>query len=42
VGYAYDIATGSDFSRMSSGSHELMLGYRVPKKKIRTINPRYF
>lgn len=42
VGYAYDIGIGSEFSMMSSGSHELMLGYRVPKKKIRTINPRYF
>jgi type IX secretion system PorP/SprF family membrane protein len=42
VGYAYDIPFGSEFSRMSNGSHEMMVNYTVPRKKIRTINPRYF
>jgi type IX secretion system PorP/SprF family membrane protein len=41
-GYAYDHPFGADFARLSNGSHEIMLNYRVPKKKIRTINPRFF
>ena len=41
-GYAYDHPYGGDFARLSNGSHEMMLNYRVPKKKIRTINPRFF
>lgn len=42
LGYAYDFGYGSEFSRLSSGSHEFMVNYRVPKKNIRTINPRFF
>lgn len=42
IGYAYDIPYGSEISRLSNGSHEMMVNYRVPRKKIRTINPRYF
>lgn len=42
VGYAYDLGYGSEFSRLSNGSHEMMVSYRVPKKNIRTINPRFF
>jgi type IX secretion system PorP/SprF family membrane protein len=41
-GYAYDIPYGNEISRLSNGSHEIMVNYRVPKKKIRTINPRFF
>lgn len=41
-GYAYDIPFGSEFSRLSNGSHEILVNYRVPRKKIRTINPRFF
>jgi type IX secretion system PorP/SprF family membrane protein len=42
VGYAYDIPFGNELSSMSHGSHEVMLNYSVPLKKIRTINPRFF
>ena len=42
LGYAYDIPYGSEVSAMSSGSHEIMVNYRVPKKKVRIINPRFF
>ena len=42
VGYAYDLGYGSEFSRLSNGSHEMMVSYRVPKKNVRTINPRFF
>lgn len=42
LGYAYDIPYGSEFAAMSNGSHEIMVNYRIPKKKIRTINPRFF
>ena len=41
-GYAYDHPYGGDFARLCNGSHEFMLNYRVPRKKIRTINPRFF
>lgn len=41
-GYAYDHPYGGDFARLSNGSHEMMLNYRVPKKKITAINPRFF
>jgi type IX secretion system PorP/SprF family membrane protein len=42
IGYAYDLPAGSELSRMSTGSHEMMLSYRTPQKKVRTVNPRYF
>ena len=41
-GYAYDHPYAGEFARLSNGSHEMMLNYRVPKKTIRTINPRFF
>ena len=41
-GYSYDIPYGSEFSRLSNGSHEILLNYSVPKKKFKTINPRFF
>lgn len=42
LGYAYDIPYGKEFSSISNGSHEIMVNYRVPKKKFRTVNPRFF
>lgn len=42
LGYAYDIPYGSQIATMSNGSHEIMLNYRVPKKKVRIVNPRFF
>ena len=42
LGYAYDYPYQSAFAAMSNGSHEVMLNYRVPRKNIRTINPRFF
>ena len=41
-GYAYDLPHKNELALLSQGSHEIMLNYRVPKKKIRTINPRFF
>lgn len=41
-GYSFDIPYRSAISRLSNGSHEVLVNYRVPRKKIRTINPRYF
>ena len=41
-GYSFDIPYQSRISRLSNGSHEFMVNYRVPRKRIRTINPRYF
>lgn len=41
-GYSFDIPYSSGVSRLSNGSHELMVNYKVPRKRIRTINPRYF
>lgn len=41
-GYALDIPYRSGVSRLGNGSHEFMVTYRVPRKKIRTINPRFF
>ncbi len=42
MGYAYDIPYKSEIATMSNGSHEFMVSYRVPKKRVRTVNPRYF
>jgi type IX secretion system PorP/SprF family membrane protein len=42
VGYAYDIPSGSDLSTRSNGSHEFMVSYHQPLKKVRGVNPRYF
>lgn len=42
LGYAYDVPAGSDLSTQSNGSHEIMISYRQPLKKFRSVNPRYF
>lgn len=42
MGYSYDLPAGSDLSTQSNGSHEVMISYRKPLKKFRSINPRYF
>lgn len=42
VGYAYDYPYSRDLSSMSSGSHEVVLSYMVPRKRITSINPRFF
>ncbi len=41
LGYAYDY-TLTDIADYSSGSHEVMLGYRFGKDIIKTKSPRYF
>jgi len=41
-GYAYDFATQSQIRRINSGSHELMLNYRIPSARDRVVTPRYF
>jgi hypothetical protein len=42
-GYAYDFSTTTALSRVNSGSHEIMLNYRVlTKKRSRFVTPRYF
>ena len=42
VGYGYDFATQSDLRRVNSGSHELMINYRIPNAHDRVVTPRYF
>lgn len=41
-GYSFDFGTSSELRRINSGSHELMLNYRVVPKRSRVITPRYF
>jgi type IX secretion system PorP/SprF family membrane protein len=41
IGYAYDM-TVSPLRQVNSGSHELMLNYRVSLHKSKIITPRYF
>ena len=41
VGYAYDYAL-TDISRVSTGSHEIMLNYRFIRKDKKMLTPRYF
>ncbi len=41
IGYAYDM-TVSPLRQVNSGSHELMLNYRVAVQKSKIITPRYF
>jgi len=41
LGYAYD-ATISDLRRADSGSHEILLNYRLRYSKKKVVNPRYF
>lgn len=42
IGYAYDFATTNDIRKVNSGSHELMLNYRLPVFRDRIVTPRYF
>jgi type IX secretion system PorP/SprF family membrane protein len=42
IGYAYDFATTSDIRKVNSGSHELMINYRLPVFRDRIVTPRYF
>ena len=42
VGYAYDFATTTDLKRLHTGSHELMLNYRLKPPRRRMLTPRYF
>jgi len=42
IGYAYDFATSNDLRRLHSGSHELMLNYRLKPPRRRMLTPRYF
>ncbi len=41
LGYAYDITT-SDLKQVNSGSHEIMLNYRMVFNKSKIVTPRYF
>ena len=41
IGYAYDM-TVSPLKQANSGSHELMLNYRLSFRKSKIITPRYF
>lgn len=41
LGYAYD-ATISDLSKADSGSHEILLNYRLRFSKKKVVNPSYF
>ncbi len=41
-GYAYDIATSSELNSINTGSHELMVNYRIRLSKSKIITPRYF
>jgi type IX secretion system PorP/SprF family membrane protein len=41
LGYAYD-ATISDLSKADSGSHEILLNYRLRFSKKKVVNPVYF
>ncbi|MEQ9423634.1 MAG: type IX secretion system membrane protein PorP/SprF [Cyclobacteriaceae bacterium] len=40
-GYAYDFTT-TDLAKVNSGSHEIMLNYRLSFSKGKIITPRYF
>ena len=42
IGYAYDFATTTELKRLHSGSHELMLNYRLKAPRHRMLTPRYF
>jgi type IX secretion system PorP/SprF family membrane protein len=41
MGYAYDLAL-SQLNKVSSGSHEVMLGFKLGRKAQRVLTPRYF
>jgi hypothetical protein len=40
-GYAYDITT-TDVRKVSGGSHELFVNYRIALTKSKMLTPRYF
>ncbi len=42
LGYSFDFANTTDLRRGTSGSHEIMLNYRIKTKRRRVISPRYF
>jgi type IX secretion system PorP/SprF family membrane protein len=42
LSYAYDFATQSSMNRINSGSHEIMLSYRIPIFRNAVVTPRYF
>lgn len=42
IGYSYDFATTTNLRRVNSGSHELMINYRIPTNRDRIITTRYF
>jgi len=42
LGYAFDFANTTNLRRGTSGSHEIMLNYRIKTKRRRVISPRYF
>jgi len=41
IGYAYDF-TVSDLNQVTTGSHEIMINYRLVSAKKRIVTPRYF
>lgn len=41
IGYAYDY-TLSELNKFTKQSHEIMVGYDIPKRQDRIITPRYF
>lgn len=42
IGYSYDFANTTDLRRVNSGSHELMLNYRLRYAKKKVVTPRLF
>lgn len=42
VSYAYDFATQTSIKRVNTGSHEIMVNYRIPVFRERIVTPRYF
>lgn len=42
LGYSYDFATITDLRRVNSGSHELMVNYRLRYSKKKVVTPRFF
>ncbi|MGI9543981.1 MAG: PorP/SprF family type IX secretion system membrane protein [Cyclobacteriaceae bacterium] len=42
LGYSYDFANTTDLRRVNSGSHELMLNYRLRYTRRTMLSPRYF
>lgn len=42
IGYSYDFATTTNLNQVQTGSHELMLNYRIQISKEMVLTPRYF